>query len=360
MIAPSLRPVASASLLWLVCACGGGGGDDGSRDATTAGTSEATSAGPTSGVDTTSSGGGSTSASSTASPTTDTTSGTGPGTGSDESTGGGAACPGVFPAAWIDGTDCGAEPPIQVHAYDDDTFILRQSLCTNFEGPFMVLLFGADQVLLQDTGAGGIPIAATVQGIIDDWLAARGQASIELLVTHSHGHGDHTAGDGQFAGLPNTTVVGPSQAAVASYFGIADWPTQIVTHDLGGRLVDVIPIPGHQSSHIALYDHATGWLLTGDTLYPGRLYIADFPTYVESIGRLVDHTADLDVCHVLGTHIEMTTTPGQDFSFGATMHPDEHPLPLTRDHLLELRDAVEAMGGSPVIEAHDDFIVYPL
>ena len=32
------------------------------------------------------------------------------------------------------GTDCG-EPEIQVHAFNDDTYILRQSLCTNFEGP---------------------------------------------------------------------------------------------------------------------------------------------------------------------------------------------------------------------------------
>ena len=40
-------------------------------------------------------------------------------------------------------------------------------------------------------------------------------------------------------------------------------------------------------------------------------------------------------------------------------HPDEHPLELTMEHLLELRGAVEAMD-EPAIEVHDDFIVYPL
>lgn len=344
-------------------------GDDGDTDGST---TEATSSRPTStSSPATSQGPGSattdpnpttTSAPATSSSTGADATGPGPATDStgDATTGGMATCRGTFPAAWGDGTNCGAEDAIQIHQYDANTVILRQSLCTNFEAPFIYLLFGQDQVLMQDTGAGGIPIAATVEGVINDWLAANGQKSIELLVTNSHAHGDHTAGNGQMAGVPAATVVGFTQNQVSTYFGIDNWPTQIVTHDLGGRLVDVIPIPGHESNHVALYDHATGWLLTGDTLYPGRLYINDFPTYVDSINRLVDHTASLDVCQVMGTHIEMTNTPGQDFPFGATMHPDERPLQLTRDHLVELRDAVEAMGANPVIEPHDDFIVYPL
>lgn len=51
--------------------------------------------------------------------------------------------------------------------------------------------------------------------------------------------------------------------------------------------------------------------------------------------------------------------PGQDFPFMAPVHLDEHPLALTVDHLVELRDAVVAMGDSPVYEQHDDFIVFP-
>ena len=37
--------------------------------------------------------------------------------------------PGTFPDDWIDGTDCENEPPFQVHAYNDDFYILRQSKC---------------------------------------------------------------------------------------------------------------------------------------------------------------------------------------------------------------------------------------
>ncbi len=269
---------------------------------------------------------------------------------------------GTFPATWINGgPNCPTEPAIQVHAYNADTYILRQSLCTNFEGPFIYLLFGQDKVLMQDTGAGGIAIASTVYGIIDTWLADHQQESIELIVSHSHAHGDHIAGDSQFNGQPDTTMVGLSSTAVASFFGISAWPTDIVEYDLGGgRIIDVIPIPGHQSAHIALYDRQTGLLLTGDTLYPGRLYISNFTQYIQSIRRLNDFIADKTVCHVLGTHIEMSNTPGDDYAFGATSHPDEHPLPLERSHLQELYDALLGMEAAPHIEVHDDFIVWPL
>ncbi len=270
---------------------------------------------------------------------------------------------GGFPAMWINGgPNCPTEPDIQVHSYNSDTYILRQSLCTNFEGPFMYLLFGQDKVLMQDTGAGGgIAIADEVYGIIEEWLAANNQESIELIVSHSHAHGDHVAGDSQFIGQPNTTVVGLSTAAVSSFFGITSWPTQIVEYDLGGgRIIDVIPIPGHHPAHIALYDRRTGILFTGDTLYPGRLYISNFSDYVASIHRLVMFIEDKPICHVLGTHIEMSNTPGDDFPFGATSHPDEHPLQLERGHVQELFDAVRDMQAAPHIEVHDDFIVFPL
>ena len=274
---------------------------------------------------------------------------------------------GTFPALWINGgPNCpsqgGSEPPIQIHQFNDDMFILRQSLCTNFEAPFMYLLFGEDTVLMQDTGAGGIQIGATVYGIIDDWLAANGKDSIQLVVSHSHSHGDHTQGDSQFVGQPNTTVVGTSVTAVINFFGFANWPNETVEYDLGGRIIDVIPIPGHHPAHIALYDRATGILFTGDTLYPGRLYFPNglVATYEASIQRLVDFSSDKPVCHVLGTHIEMSMTPGVDFPLGSTYHPNEHILPLRRDHLLELLAAVEGMLDGPFIDVHDDFIVYPL
>ncbi len=45
------------------------------------------------------------------------------------------------------------EPPIQVHAYDPHTYVLRQSKATNYEAPFLYLLFGNERAILLDTGA---------------------------------------------------------------------------------------------------------------------------------------------------------------------------------------------------------------
>lgn len=270
--------------------------------------------------------------------------------------------PGVFPAVWIfGGPGCSVDPPIQVHWFNSDFCILRQSLCTNFEGPFMYLIFGDNKVLMQDTGAGGIQIKTKAFEVITAWAVAKGLgANPPLVVSHSHGHGDHVAGDSQFNGQPGVTVIGTSQTAVKNFFGIAQWPTQIVQYDLGNRIIDVIPIPGHHTSHIALYDRRTGILFTGDTLYPGRLYISDEAAYKLSIQRLVDFAATRPVCHVLGTHIEMTNVPKVDFPIGSTHHPNEHPLRLDYAHLLELDGALDAMGSNIVYQKRDHFIIYPL
>jgi len=262
---------------------------------------------------------------------------------------------------WIDGTAAG-EPQTQVQRYDADTFVIRQSVKTNFEAPFLYLLFGKDRVLLLDTGAGGLKIRPAVDAVIADWLKAHHRASIPLVVAHSHGHGDHHMGDAEFKDRPDTTVVGLAPSDVAAFFKIADWPRDIVKYDLGGRVLDIIPTPGHQPSHIMVFDERTHLLLSGDTLYPGRLYVPSnmFGDFKDSIDRVVAFTKGRRVSHVLGAHIEMTATPGKDYADAAPTHPNERALELTYADLLELQAAVHKMGDTAVKDVHDDFIVFPI
>ncbi|HZX08601.1 MBL fold metallo-hydrolase [Kribbella sp.] len=250
-----------------------------------------------------------------------------------------------FPDRWDDGTDR-SSPAHQVHWYDDRTAIIRQSLRTNFEGPFLYLLLGTTRALLLDTGTGepGLP------GLIHSLRGDR-----ELIVAHSHGHGDHVGGDGGF-----DRVVGRTAEEVAEYFRI-DWPRGTGAIDLGERVVDVIPIPGHQGADIALYDRNTRLLLTGDTLYPGRLYVKDWPAYRESVARLGEFVAAGNpVEWVLGAHIEMTATPGKDYAMGADRHPGEHVLQLGPSVLAELVGVLADAGEQPVRIERDDFIVFPV
>jgi len=271
---------------------------------------------------------------------------------------------GTLPDAWIAGANCTTEPQFQVHAYNPDFYIVRQSICTNYEAPFLYLIFGSQKAILFDTGAGGVQVGNKIREIRDAWLVAHGMSSIQLVVAHLHAHGDHTAGDNQFTGQPNTTVVGTSLTSVRNFFGITNWPTQIVSYDLGGRVIDIIPIPGHHTAHIAVYDRRTGILLTGDSLYPGRLYVTgatgqgNWNIYKASMQRLVDFTATRPLAWVLGTHIEMSTTPFDDYPFGALSHPNEHVLQLGRSHLLELHNSLQALP-TPQVQVHADFVISP-
>lgn len=271
-----------------------------------------------------------------------------------------SSCAGELPAQWPTGGPNCPEPDFATQRYDRDTYVLRQSLCTSFEAPFLHLWFGDGMAMLEDTGDGGVDVVGAVDAVIAQWMSETGNPEPHLIVLNSHGHGDHTAGNGDFMARPNTTVVGFTVSDIQGYFGIQNYPEDPAELDLGGgRVVDVLAIPGHQAAHIALYDRSRGLLLTGDTLYPGRLYIADFAAYRASIKRLLDFTASRQVCHVLGTHIELSTQPGDEFPVGSQSHPGERPLELERSDLVELGQAIEAMANDPHRETHDDFVIVP-
>jgi hydroxyacylglutathione hydrolase len=269
--------------------------------------------------------------------------------------------PGSIPANWVTGgPDCAAVPDWQVHAYNDDFFILRESGCTNYEKPFLYLLFGKDRALLEDTGAGKeVQTGRAVSEVIAKWCAKNGRKSIPLVVAHSHSHGDHVSGDAQFAAMPGATMVPLTVEGTRSFYGIAKWPEEIGHIDLGERILDVVPIPGHDTLSVAFYDRQTGVLLTGDSLYPGRLYVRDYPEFVRSTQRLVDFTQGKIVAHILGTHIEQAATPYQDYVVGTKYQPEEHSLALSRGQLLELNDALRQMGDKPRRMAMRDFTVWP-
>src|SRR5262249_2135218 len=142
-------------------------------------------------------------------------------------------------------------------------------------------------------------------------------------------------------------------------FGIAHWPDDAGQIDLGGRILDAIPIPGHSKLSIALYDRRNAILFSGDTLYPGRLYMFDMPAFEASVARPRRCPSGRPVAQVLGNHVEQTSTPFRDYSIGTIFQPDEHELALSRGSLLELQAALVAMHGAPRRLALRDFTIWP-
>jgi hydroxyacylglutathione hydrolase len=255
---------------------------------------------------------------------------------------------GTLPASWrTGGPECASMPPWEVHEYNPNFFILRESGCIHFEKPFLYLIFGQERALLEDTGAGEANTAGVIKDLIEQWAKRNGKTTVPLIVVHSHAHSDHIAGDAQLKKMEGVQFVAASVPEIQEAFGIEHWPADIGHVDLGGRIVDIIPIPGHNEASITLYDQASGILLTGDSFYPGRLYVAeaDFPAFVQSNQRLVDFTRDRPVTHILGTHIEQTRTPFVDYPRGTAYQPDEHDLDLSRAVLIELNNALLKLNG---------------
>lgn len=266
---------------------------------------------------------------------------------------------------WIHGAaDCNkdTDAPIQVVQYDEGTWILRQNKCVNYEAPFMFLFLGQDKALLMDTGATkeaeSFPLYETVNSIIKDWQKKQ-MKEIALVIAHTHQHGDHYAADGQFKEKPNTTLVGIEKSEVIDFFNFKNWPNESVDFELGNRSLQLIPIPGHQEASIAVYDSTSKLLLTGDTFYPGRLYVDDWASFKSSITKLDEFAKNHEIKYILGNHIEMSTTDGVDYPIGQTYHPEEQKLPLTIEDLGALEIALQKLGNKPAREVHKNFIISP-
>jgi len=242
--------------------------------------------------------------------------------------------------------DCAkhSHPALEVRRNDTQTFVLRENLCATWEAPVLYLLIGDQRALLIDTGdvaeSRKMPLAQTVIGL----MAQSPFKPQRLVVVHTHRHLDHRSGDVQFAKLPNVQVVGYDVDSVKKFYGFKNWPNGIARLDLGKRVVDVIPTPGHNETHVVFYDEKTALLFSGDFLMPGRLLIDDPAAYVASARRVADFIRNKPVAGVLGGHIEMNAV-GEVYDWESTYHPHEHALAMTKADVLALPVTLAKFNG---------------
>jgi hydroxyacylglutathione hydrolase len=267
---------------------------------------------------------------------------------------------------WIHGSPSSkhnTDPDLQTYWYDENTVILRQNKAIDYEAPFLFLVFGHERAVLLDTGATAspdfFPLRRVVDGLIESWLRRNPRSEYGLLVLHTHAHDDHVAGDDQFADRPDTVLVRADKDAAWNFFGFSNDENAVTPVDLGGRVLQAFATPGHHSAAVTFYDPWTGILLTGDTVYRGRLYIVDWDAFSHSIDRLIEFCETHPVTHVIGCHIEMTRQAGVDYPVRTTYQPDEPPLEMTVAHLHAIRAAIDEIGPEPALRAFDEFILWP-
>ena len=282
----------------------------------------------------------------------------------------------------------GQLPLFEVVELNPGYYVIRQNKCSNVEAPFMYLMVGEKGAFLHDTGAGdesgvgdmGVELRRLVEEVLARKSAQVGHP-INLTVGHGHSHGDHMGGDGAFESPATTSsggtirVVGASPSEVAAAYGIPGWgnsisPTDasVGTIDLGGRVLSVIPIPGHQSASLAFYDHSTGDVLTGDSLYPGNVFTnGSWQQHKASTARLEKFLSNLPAGSpptrmMLGSHVEHSHAtaagPGVDLGWGNPNQPNEHNIVLRKSHLDEMHTFLQS-GVAPQSHTFDSFSIRP-
>jgi glyoxylase-like metal-dependent hydrolase (beta-lactamase superfamily II) len=187
------------------------------------------------------------------------------------------------------------------------------------------LISGPKQSVLFDTGMGIGNLKALVTK-----LTAK-----PIVVLNSHTHNDHIGDNWQFPYVfgmetaftkANTRAaredaqaeIGPGQVCGPTPKGFDPktyetkaWHVSIPIHDgfkinlgFGQRTLEVIATPGHTPDAICLLDRENGLLFTGDTYYPGPIWLyrpeTDLDAYVASVKKLAALAPSLKM--VLGAH----------------------------------------------------------
>ena len=248
--------------------------------------------------------------------------------------------------------------PADVYAFYEMPY--EQDVCS-------FLILGKEKALLWDTGMGIEKLRPHVEKLTD----------LPIIVLNSHDHFDHIGGNAEFdevwcydiASSIQHLSTGPDEeeleeltAELKMLSAVTELPDITVPDhipgkaptatvkdgqmiDLGGRAMEVWYTPGHDTSSIMLLDRKNKMLFTGDTYYPGPLYImfdeSSFPDYVLSVRKAAERAVSEHVEWVLGSHnyVEKGT-----------------------DHLCQLADFLERIqrGEVTAYETEDGFCSYEM
>jgi len=133
----------------------------------------------------------------------------------------------------------------------------------HFEEVISYLVIGKNKALLFDTGLGIKNIKKEVLKI----------TNLPIIVINSHRHFDHIGGNKLFQNILNTD----------SLRNIKFKPFEF----------QIIKTPGHSPDSICIYEKNKHWLFSGDTLYPGPIYLhlkeSNLSEYVKSLGKLMKY-----------------------------------------------------------------------
>lgn len=180
----------------------------------------------------------------------------------------------------------------EIKPFPDRIFRISEPALGPLHGSHSWLVLGFQKALLIDTGVGIAPLASVIKNL----------THLPVICILSHTHYDHIGGAHEFADrrmhraeieiMANPTSEltlwgGWLKADSFSYFPEPDYdfaryalkpalPTGLLYDgdiiDLGGRLLEVLHVPGHSPGLLAVYETETGALFSTDALYDGEMF----------------------------------------------------------------------------------------
>lgn len=145
------------------------------------------------------------------------------------------------------------------------------------------LVAGETSAVLIDTGAGGVNLPAAV----------RSCTQLPIRVVNTHAHFDHISGNRAF----EMQFVHPHEISLLQKAGFSPRPVgDGFGFDLGGRVLQVVTLPGHSPGSIGLWDGEAGMLFSGDAVLLGQPVLlcldgASVEAYLRSMERILSLAA---------------------------------------------------------------------
>lgn len=215
-----------------------------------------------------------------------------------------------------------------IHNLDDTTWLIEEEADCNV---YMYLLAGEKEALLIDTGYGTVPLDTIVSSLTD----------LPVRVLCTHGHFDHVGGNRFF---PSVMMHRCDMALYREETDQATDPCSIqwfdhsFTMDLGNRLLEVFPVPGHTQGCVAILDVQRRQLFTGDTCCKGAVLLH------------FDHSAGLEAFR---NSIHSILAMQDRFD---TTWPSHHAKPVALDILQQFQEAADLLldgsaRGTPVSDS---------
>ncbi|HOB19771.1 MAG TPA: MBL fold metallo-hydrolase [Candidatus Atribacteria bacterium] len=160
--------------------------------------------------------------------------------------------------------------------------------------------FGVDMYLLEGTTRAFLIDAGESKADLAGYIATLTDKPVDLVITH--GHGDHTAGMGQFERVYMSHKDVP---ILNSMFRTKVKASEIIdlkggeVFDIGTYKIEVVALPGHTPGSVVLLDRERQLLFTSDALGTGVLWMqlpccTSIEAYAEELRKLEKHVEGMD------------------------------------------------------------------